>query len=63
MPQNPNPKQELQLTLTLEEVNFLIRALSEKSFKDVYELIGKINFQANSQLMPNGPMQNQNVEN
>ena len=47
----PNAKQELKLTLTLEEVNFVIRALSERSFKDVYELIGKINMQANSQLM------------
>ena len=46
-----NTKQELNLTLTLEEVNFVIRALSERSFKDVYELIGKINMQANSQLM------------
>lgn len=54
----PNSKQELQLTLTLEEVNFLIRILSEKSFKDVYELIGKINMQANSQLMPPNVMQN-----
>lgn len=58
----PNAKQELHLTLTLEEVNFLIRALSEKSFKEVYELIGKINMQANSQLMPSNATQDPNVE-
>lgn len=57
-----NTKQELKLTLTLEEVNFVIRALSERSFKDVYELIGKINMQANSQLMANNATPNQNDE-
>lgn len=58
----PNPKQELHLTLTLDEVNFLIRALSEKSFKDVYELIGKINVQANAQLMAPNVSPNSDVE-
>lgn len=58
----PNAKQELHLTLTLDEVNFLIRTLSEKSFKDVYELIGKINMQANSQLMAPNVTPNSNVE-
>ena len=58
----PNAKQELNLTLTLEEVNFVIRALSERSFKDVYELIGKINMQANSQLMAQNAMPKQDDE-
>ena len=58
-----NAKQELNLTLTLEEVNFVIRALSERSFKDVYELIGKINMQANSQLMAHNATPKQNDEN
>jgi hypothetical protein len=58
----PNAKQELKLTLTLEEVNFVIRALSERSFKDVYELIGKINMQANSQLMAQNAMPKQDDE-
>ena len=58
----PNVKQELNLTLTLEEVNFVIRALSEKSFKDVYELIGKINMQANNQLIAHNAAASQNDE-
>lgn len=44
---NPN---EIVLKLTYGEVNTIISALSELSFKDVYPLIGKIHSQSNSQI-------------
>ncbi len=55
MVDNENKKQnitpnEIILKLTYGEVNVLINALSEMSFKDVYTLIGKIHAQSNSQL-------------
>ena len=40
---------EIVLKLTYGEVNTLINALSEMSFKEVYTLIGKIHAQSNSQ--------------
>lgn len=39
--------------LTLEEANLILKSLSLQPFKDVYELIGKLNHQANHQLMQN----------
>lgn len=44
------PSNEIVLKLTFNEVNMLITALSERSFKDVYSLIGKIHSQSNAQL-------------
>jgi hypothetical protein len=41
---------EIQLQLTLSEVNQILDALGEKTFKDVYHLIIKIQQQAESQL-------------
>ena len=41
---------EIQLQLTLPEVNQILDALGEKSYKDVYHLIIKIQQQAESQL-------------
>lgn len=43
----------LKLELTLDEVNIILKALSKEPFKDVFQLIGKINEQANSQLNSN----------
>jgi hypothetical protein len=40
----------LTLRVSLDEANLIMKALGELPFKDVYELIGKINDQANSQL-------------
>jgi hypothetical protein len=45
--------QEVQLQLTLGEVNQILDALSEKSYKQVYQLIIKIQQQAESQLPEN----------
>ena len=45
--------QEVQLRLTLAEVNQILDALGEKSYKQVYQLIIKIQQQAESQLQQN----------
>jgi hypothetical protein len=42
--------QEIQLTLTLAEVNHILEALGEKSYKDVFQLVSKIQAQASAQL-------------
>lgn len=43
------PKQ-LQLELTLEEVNTILTALGQQPYVQVYELIGKIRQQAGAQV-------------
>ncbi len=48
---------ELTLNLTVEEVNQILDALGTKPFKEVFELIGKIQNQAAQQL--NGQQQQQ----
>ena len=40
----------IQFELTLEEANLIFKALGKLPFADVYELIGKLNEQANAQL-------------
>lgn len=40
----------IELTLDINEVNIIITALSERPFREVYELIGKIHSQSNIQL-------------
>jgi len=45
--------QEVRLQLTLAEVNQILDALGEKSYKQVYQLIIKIQQQAESQLQKN----------
>ena len=45
--------QEVQLQLTLAEVNQILDALGEKSYKQVYQLIIKIQQQAENQLQQN----------
>ena len=42
-------KMEIHLTLTLEEIELLFKALGEQPFKTVFELIGKINEQVVAQ--------------
>lgn len=41
---------EIHLRLTVDEVNVIFEALGEQPFSKVFELIGKINDQANDQL-------------
>lgn len=43
----------LELKLDIAEVNVIIKALSERPFREVYELIGKIHAQSSNQLKPN----------
>ena len=45
--------QEIQLKMTLAEVNQILDALGDKSYKQVYQLIIKIQQQAESQLSKN----------
>lgn len=40
----------LNLTLTIEETNLIMKALGRLPFNEVYLLLGKINEQANQQL-------------
>lgn len=47
--------QEIQLRLTLAEVNQILDALGEKSYKQVYQLVAKIQQQAGGQLQENNP--------
>jgi hypothetical protein len=50
--------QEVQLQLTLAEVNQILDALGEKSYKQVYQLVLKIQQQAEAQLQENNPRSN-----
>ncbi len=43
----------IALKLDVNEVNMIIKALSERPFREVYELIGKIHVQSNAQISPN----------
>lgn len=40
----------IEIKLTLEEVNYILGVLSEKPFKEVFPLIGKIQEQGNQQI-------------
>lgn len=40
----------IQLEITLQEASLIFKALGNLPFADVYELIGKLNAQANAQL-------------
>ena len=42
--------QEIQLRLPLTEVNQILEALGEKSYKDVFQLVSKIQAQASARL-------------
>ena len=41
---------KIQLSVTVEEGNLIFKGLSKLPFEEVYELIGKLNEQANHQL-------------
>ena len=41
---------KITLELDLEDINLILKLLYKEPFKDVFELIGKINYQANQQL-------------
>jgi len=41
---------KISLNLDLDEVNVIIKCLSERPFREVYELVGKIHAQSNTQL-------------
>ena len=41
---------ELKFTFTLEEINLILKALSEKPFCEVFAVITKINSQAKEQI-------------
>ncbi len=43
-------EQEIQFTVSLQEANQIFKALGNLPFAEVYELIGKLNEQANTQL-------------
>jgi hypothetical protein len=47
-----NEPQEIQLTLSLGEVNQVLDALGGIPYRQVYQLIGKIQTQAEAQLQP-----------
>lgn len=42
--------ENINLALTLEETNQIIKALAKEPFQEVFELIGKINEQADAQI-------------
>lgn len=42
--------QDIQLTLTVDETNVILAALGEQSYKQVFQLVAKIQQQANEQL-------------
>ena len=46
-------KTEVILKFSIEDINIILDALSEKPFKEVYDVIGKINFQTNEQMKTN----------
>ena len=43
-------KDNFVLNFSLEDINIILKALSEMPFKEVYDVIGKINFQTNEQM-------------
>lgn len=46
---NTTPRPPIQLSLNIEEVNLVLKALGNLPFNEVFELIGNIHDQANSQ--------------
>lgn len=47
--------QKIRIELTLDQINLIIKALGNMPFKEVFELIGEINAQANQQLSNDFP--------
>lgn len=44
----------LEMKFTIDEMNLILQALSKEPFKDVFQIIGKINEAAAIQLNDNG---------
>lgn len=40
-------QKEVPLSLTMDEINVIFKALGDRPFKEVYELFGKLNNQVN----------------
>lgn len=51
----------LTIEFTIDEMNVILAALSNEPFKEVYEIIGKINTEAQKQLSKD--TDNENIEN
>ena len=46
---------KITFTITLEEINKIFKALGKEQFSEVYELIGILNEQVNTQLSTHSP--------
>lgn len=57
-----NNKKELILKVTVEEGNMIFKGLGKLPFEDVFELIGKLNEQANHQLNGSSDMNNSSFD-
>ena len=44
---------KIALELDINEINVIIKALSERPFREVYELVGKIHSQSSGQVTQN----------
>jgi hypothetical protein len=51
-----NTTQDIRLTLTVTETNQILEALGQRTYVDVYRLIGKIQQQADAQLNGGEPL-------
>jgi len=47
---NKSMEKQIVFSTSIAEANLIIKALSNMPFKDVFEIIGKLNQQANEQL-------------
>ncbi len=45
--------EQITLELSLDEINLIFQALGERPFKEVFELMGKINEEVNRQMSAN----------
>lgn len=52
--EEPNELVDIRLELTIQEVNTILGALGDRTFREVYELVDKIQRQARSQLVSAG---------
>ncbi len=53
--QVPATRKKLLFTLTIEEANLIFKALGDRPFNEVFELIGKLHEQANEQYTRHHP--------
>lgn len=57
-----NQTQQIQFTLSLPEVNQILEALGHMPYAQVYQLIGKIQQQAQNQLSPQSKVEEKTIE-